>query len=379
MMKCPIPNYALTFALGVLMSSFGLFPGRCIAQEMDLPALAIAGKGGYLGGELIYPLDNTPTPECHASTLLETSDGLLASWFGGTYEKHPDVGIWLARWDGSSWSEPREVANGVQSPDLRYPCWNPVLFQPEGGPIFLYYKVGPSPREWWGMQMTSTDGGKSWSAPEKLGSSPEIGHLIGPVKNKAVQLEYGKILSPSSTESEGPDGPVWRVHFELSRDFGESWTVIGPINDGIEFDAIQPSILQHANGDLQVLCRSRQGVVTQSWSTDGGLTWSDMTATELPNPNSGTDAVTLSDGRQLLVYNHTLRGGDFPQGRNMLNVALSDDGRHWTPVLTLERQEGEYSYPAVIQALDGLIHISYTYDRRSIKHVILDPDQLGKG
>jgi len=101
-----------------------------------------------------------------------------------------------------------------------------------------------------------------------------------------------------------------------------------------------------------------------------------MTATELPNPNAGTDAVTLKDGRQLLVYNHTVRNQPFPSGRNMLNVAISQDGRNFKPVLTLERARGEYSYPAVIQTSDGKVHITYTYQRQSIKHVVLDPEQI---
>ncbi len=345
------------------------------AQDIDLPELATVGTSGLLLAELIYPLNDKPTPECHASTIVETEDGLLAAWFGGQHENNPDVGIWVSRQVAGGWSEPEEVANGVQSPDLRYPCWNPVLFQPREGPLMLFYKVGPSPREWWGMLITSMDGGKTWSEARKLGEA-SIGHLLGPVKNKPIQLEDGTLLCPSSTEENTPAGPSWRVHFERSTDLGQSWTVIGPINDGIEFDAIQPSILRYPDGAMQVLCRSRQGVVTQSWSQDGGSTWSPMTATGLPNPNAGTDALTLADGRQLLVYNHTIRGGPFPQGRNMLNVALSEDGRTWTPVLTLERQEGEYSYPAVIQSADGLVHITYTFRRQTIKHTVVDPGDL---
>src|SRR5690606_19449185 len=120
----------------------------------------------------------------------------------------------------------------------------------------------------------------------------------------------------------------------------------------------------------QILCRSRQKVVTQSSSSDGGQTWSAMTATSLPNPNSGTDAVTLADGRQLLVYNHT------PAGRSPLNVALSTDGKNWAPALVLENEPGEYSYPAVIQAADGKIHITYTWKRQRVRHVVLDPKKL---
>jgi predicted neuraminidase len=100
-----------------------------------------------------------------------------------------------------------------------------------------------------------------------------------------------------------------------------------------------------------------------------------MKATELPNPSAGTDAVTLKDGRQLLVYNHSDRSRSSP-GRQILNVAVSRDGISWKTVLTLEKQKGEYSYPAVIQASDGMVHISYTYDRKSIKYVVLDPQTL---
>ncbi len=101
-----------------------------------------------------------------------------------------------------------------------------------------------------------------------------------------------------------------------------------------------------------------------------------MTATWLPNPNAGTDAVTLKDGRQLLVYNHTLRSGDFPAVRNMLNVAVSYDGIEWIVVMTLERKKDEFSYPAVIQASDGMVHITYTFMRKTIKHVVVDPEKL---
>ena len=146
--------------------------------------------------------------------------------------------------------------------------------------------------------------------------------------------------------------------------------------DAIAFDAIQPSILTYSSGKMQILCRTRQSRIAQSWSEDNGKTWSEMTATDLPNPNAGTDAVTLKDGRQLLVYNHTVRGGEFPSGRNMLNLAISKDGSGWTPVMTLERQKGEYSYPAIIQASDGLVHITYTYRRQSVKYVVIDPGEL---
>ena len=342
--------------------------GMCAAAE--LPSKAHPGQVGLLSAGYIYPLENRATPQCHASTLAETKTGLVAAWFAGTREKHDDVGIRVSRRVDGRWTAPVEVATGAEDEDKDYPCWNPVLFQPKAGPLMLFYKVGPTPSTWWGVLMTSTDGGKKWGNRRKLGKGP-LGHLIGPVKNKPVQLADGAILCPSSTEFDG-----WRVHFEITRDLGKTWQVIGPINDGNTFGAIQPSVLFHRNGDLQVMCRSRQRVVTTSRSADGGKTWSPMAASPLPNPNAGTDAVTLADGRQLIVYNHTVRGAIFPANRTMLNVAVSTDGKSWKPVLTLERAPGEYSYPAVIQARDGKVHVTYTWQRKTIKHAVLDSSKL---
>lgn len=350
-----------------------------ITGNYYLPPLAKPGEGAYMKGELIYPLDDKPTPQCHASTIIETPSGMVAAFFAGTHEKNPDVGIRVARLVDGKWTRPVEVANGVESPSVRYPTWNPVLFQPKGGPLMLFYKVGPDPTSWWGMVITSNDDGKTWSAPRKLGEDQKIGHLLGPIKNKPVQLEDGTIICPSSTEFIDTNEEIfWKVHFEISKDMGKTWEVVGPINDGITFDAIQPSILFYPGNRIQVLCRTRQDVIAQSWSDDFGKTWSPMTATDLPNPNSGTDAVTLQDGRQLLVYNHTTKAGDEPKNRNMLNLALSDDGVTWTPVMTLENEpiRAGYSYPAVIQASDGLVHITYTYARQSIKYVVIDPAKL---
>ena len=87
--------------------------------------------------------------------------------------------------------------------------------------------------------------------------------------------------------------------------------------------------------------------------------------------------MTLKDGRQLLVYNHTVRSGESPRRREMLNVALSQDGAEWKAAMVLEYEPGsEFSYPAVIQTSDGAVHITYTWKRRRVKHVVLDPAKL---
>lgn len=312
-----------------------------------------------------FIFESAPFQQCHASTVAESNDGtLVAAWFGGTREGHRDVGIWVSRKLDGKWSAPVEAANGLQHTtgdgEHRHPCWNPVLFQPNTGPLLLFYKCGPSPRAWWGMLTTSSDAGKTWSLPRRL---PE--HIDGPVKNKPLELEGGALLCGSSTEYDG-----WRVHFEITADLGRTWKRIGPINDGKTIAAIQPSILVHPGGELQAVGRSRQGRIWQAFSKDGGLTWSEMTLTDLPNPNSGTDAVTLADGRHLLVYNHT------PRGRTPLNVAVSKDGKTWKPVHVLEDEPGEYSYPAVIQTRDGNVHITYTWKRLRVRHVVLDPEKI---
>ncbi|MGC1276401.1 MAG: sialidase family protein [Planctomycetaceae bacterium] len=317
-----------------------------------------------VSSEFIF--EKAPFPSCHASTIVETTDGqLVAAWFGGTAEKHKDVGIWVSRREGDRWTPPDEVANGVQymtpkGEAHRHPCWNPVFFQPNDSSLLLFYKCGPSPDAWWGMLTRSSDDGKSWSFPRRL---PE--DILGPIKNKPVAIDGGRILCPSSSEHDG-----WRVHFEITPDHGRTWTRVGPINDGKEIGAIQPSILKHKDRKLQALGRSQQGKIWTAWSDDNGLNWEPMTLLDLPNPNSGTDAVTLADGRHLLVYNHT------EKGRTPLNVAISSDGKAWEMVAVLEDEPGEYSYPAVIQTADRLVHITYTWKRERIRHVVLDPKKL---
>lgn len=333
-----------------------------------LPALLLAAATAataddhpaVLQNEFVF--ENPPFASSHASTIAETPNGLVVSYFAGTDEGEPDVGIWVSRQVDSAWTDPVEVANGVQADGTRHPCWNPVLFQVPDGPLLLFTKVGPSPSTWWGMLMRSDDGGVTWTEPERLPDG-----ILGPIKNKPVLLEDGTLLCPSSTEDDG-----WRVHMESTRDLGQTWTRTEPMNDGATSGLIQPTVLIHPDNVLQLLCRSRDpaGRVVEFWSQDGGQTWSEPADTELPNPNSGVDAVTLADGRHLLIYNNT------PRGRSPLNVATSADGRTWTPGPVLEDQPGEYSYPAVIQTSDGLVHVTYTWKRQLIKHVVLDPKAI---
>lgn len=340
---------------------------------MLLPVVLLAGcnrpvtfREGIVMEEFIF--DKAPFPSCHASTIAETPEGLVAAWFGGTWERHPDVGIWISRKEGGKWTEPEEVANGIINDTLRYPTWNPVLYQIPEGDLVLFYKVGPSPSAWWGMLMRSGDHGKTWNNPQQLPAG-----YIGPVKNKPVLLEDGSLICPSSTENEG-----WRVHFELTPDFGLTWKTVGPINNADVYNAIQPSILKHQNGRLQILCRSRNAVLATSWSEDNGQTWSLLQPSGLPNNNSGADAVTLADGRHMVIYNHVKTPLNAKKGyRTPLNGAVSEDGKTWYACLVLDDSEiSGYSYPSVIQSSDGMVHVVYTWRRERIKYVKIDPDKL---
>lgn len=334
---------------------FGLLFSTIISQAQD--AWHIAKQ------EIIFT--NQPFAQCHASTIVEVNPTkMLAACFGGTGEGHKDVGIWMSTLENGKWSPAVLMGDGVINDTLRYPAWNPVLFKAKEGKLFLFYKVGPSPREWWGMLRTSTDDGKTWSAPRRLPDG-----ILGPIKNKPVQLADGTILAPSSTETR----ESWKVHIEKSTDLGNTWTLI-PVDLTTRFNVIQPSILFYPGNKLQILCRSRNDTLIQAYSEDMGKTWGPLSNTTLPNPNSGTDAVTLKNGSQVLVYNPTKRGREWSNGRAKLNVAISKDGIQWTDIAVLENgTKEEYSYPAVIQAKDGKVHITYTYDRKNVKHIVLEP------
>lgn len=327
-------------------------------------------KQGVLIDEFIF--DTASFASCHAATIAETSEGLIAAWFGGSAEGNPDVEIWMSKNINGLWTRPVSIANGIVNDTVRYPCYNPVLYQVPGGDLLLFYKTGPYPSKWKGWMKTSKDNGTTWSVPKALS---DVGGFIGPVKNKPVLLPNGVLLSPSSSEDQG-----WKIYFEISADSGKTWRMIDAINDGRKVKAIQPSVLVHKNGKLQVLARSMERAIMESWSLDNGETWSSLKPTELPNNNSGIDAVSLRDGRHLLVYNHVLPPQNAEEGRGVrspLNLAWSKNGKKWYAVLILEDSPvGEYSYPSIIQSSDGMVHIVYTWRRQKIKYVKIDPSKL---
>lgn len=339
----------------------------CITLLLAPFVLPAAATPALVAQRFIY--ETAAFPQCHASTIVEAADGgLIAAWFGGTRESHVDVGIWVSRFEHGRWSEPVEVANGVQPDGTRYSTYNPVLFQPRQGPLVLFYKTGPDVWRWWGMRMTSIDGGRTWSPAEPVAQAG-----TGPSKNKPLELADGTIVA--GTEA-GPKTKArdarWRLRFLRSTDLGRTWTVNSDIDQGTVVAALQPTIVPLGGNALLALGRTTQGKMFEVRSDDNGKSWGPVGLIDVPNSHSGTDAVKLRDSRYLLVYNHS------DSKRYPLNVAISADARSWRMVLTLEEVPNThgYAYPAVIQTRDGLVHVTYTWDRARIRHAVIDPAAL---
>ena len=309
--------------------------------------------------QFVFQPGSAPFASSHASTLVELGNGsLLAAWFAGTGEGNPDVAIWSARRVNGAWTAPVELAR-----EADVPCWNPVLFHTHDHRLWLYYKFGPSPERWTAARKFSNDEGKTWSTAEHLPAG-----LTGPVRAKPLVLAGGTIVSGSSVESY----LSWAAWIERSADNGKTWTKIGPLvpDGGSEdskqtFGIIQPSVVQIDGRHLRFYARSTSsiGKVVVADSYDEGATWTLPHPLDVPNPNSGIDAVVLKDGRVVLVYNNST------SDRTPLNLAVSKDGEHFKMFLTLEDQPGEYSYPAMIQDSKGDLDITYTWQRKAIRFV----------
>lgn len=366
------------------------------------------GDEAVTTSEFLY--DFATFPQAHAATITEQKNGdLVAAYFGGTRERNPDVCIWTSRKPKGSdcWEAPVLAADGVfdlsdadaalagindstteasRGPVLPYhkgmrmkrkACWNPVLYTMPDGEILLFYKIGSSVGDWTGWLVRSRDGGKTWSRREALPKG-----FIGPVKNKPVMVD-GRLLCPSSTEGDG-----WKFHVEIFDTRTKQWKYVGPVKADSALrtqdeqmhpiDCIQPSILTLKDGRLMVLMRTRNAFLAKSYSSDGGETWSDVTLTDIPNNQSGTDAVTLKDGRHALIYNNFQTITGTKKGpRTPLSIALSDDGEHWHHALTLEDSPiSQYSYPAIIQGRKGDLHCIYTWRRQRVRYEAIDINKL---
>jgi predicted neuraminidase len=297
-------------------------------------------------------------PSCHASTIVECKGDLIAAWYGGAAEGHPDSANLVARKpaDAKAWDKPFVVA---KQPGRAH--GNPRLFLDPKGDVRLIYAVNFGKWCEGGSKLferKSGDGGKKWSSEREI----ECGApLLG--KNKPIVLMSGEYVLPVEDEVR------WQACVLISTDRCESWIRYGDIAGESGEKVIQPTAAQLRDGSILMLLRTNVGRIYETRSFDRGRGWTPATPTILSNPNSGIDMVRMRDGRLALVYN------DSPQNwgpRTPLCLALSEDeGRSWQEELRLEQGPGEYSYPAIIQTSDGRLHVTYTWRRERIKHVVI--------
>ena len=334
-----------------------------------------------LANERILPQELT-NRNCHASHCLPLGDGsVYAVWFEGTKEGNDDVCIWGSRRTPEGiWSAKKQLTE-----DDGIPHWNPVLLKIPDGTIFLFYKQGKPISRWYTMYLTSSDDCRSWSRPKELGPGDVGGR--GPARTTALILAHGGGLAPASSEDF-----LWSMFADISKDNGRTWAASERQNIFHQGETaatwynrlldrsplrkkrgvIQPTFWESAPGHVHALMRSSEGRIYRAESIDYGQTWRRPEKTELPNNNSGIDAVKLPNGHVYLVYNPVDKnwGKRYP-----ISLALSkDDGLSWTKVTDLEDGCGnsELSYPC-IQYEDGYLYITYTRNRTNISFRILRP------
>ena len=285
-------------------------------------------------------MEKCPTDMCHASTLLKIGpDRFLAAWFGGTKEGYGDVAIWFTRGNEEHFEEPIILAQSEEA------HWNPVLFRVDEKKIIIFYKVGNEISKWRTMYRVSEDNGETFGEEKELVPGDQGGR--GPVRNKPIRLKSGRILAPGSTEQ-----GIWKAFVDRSDDDGKTWNksqeveisqleyksgerTVGKDDSSIPVSeqsfygrgVIQPTLWESIPDQVHMLLRSTEGMIYRSDSKDGGDTWTEAYATELPNNNSGIDMIRSEDGKLFLVYNPVgVNWGD----RTPISLAVSiDDGKTW--------------------------------------------------
>ena len=201
-------------------------------------------------------------------------------------------------------------------------------------------------------------------------------------KDKAVVLKNGRIVLPLYS-----DGFSFSL-MAITDDHGVHWSFSTPL---VAPGNIQPSIAQKSNGTLVAYMRDNGPPPKRlqiSESKDEGNTWSDVRDSQLPNPGSGADVVTLDNGHWVLAYNDT------EEGRNSLALALSEDeGKTWPFKRHLEFDTREKrlatsgSYPSIIEGKDHIMHVVYSFHRNdvgdqpneTIKYACIDEDWIKTG
>jgi predicted neuraminidase len=203
----------------------------------------------------------------------------------------------------------------------------------------------------------SLDDGRTWSAPT---------HVSGPlgtnVRFPPIETDAGRVLLPAYDDL-----------FQRSLIFKlggapRAAVLQAVLETGLTRGNIQPALAQRADGViLAVMRNSARGGLWVAASRDDGATWSQPWNSGLPNPGSPALLMRLASGNLLLVYN------DHLTERTRLTAALSrDDGATWSFRRVLVDEPGAHSYPAATQDDAGLIHLVYSHDRATIRHITLN-------
>lgn len=292
--------------------------------------------------------------DCHSSCIIETSPGVLAVvWKGGAgkgkcnIDMKENVGIWISFFKDGCWSEPKQM---IHSSDTV--CWSPVLSLHPNGELTLFYRYGRDPRHTVSMLHTYTDSSCKTLAKESYLPG------VGPTKSKPLIDEEGNLICGSSVEVGEPDDEFKETAcwIEVLADHG--WSKYGPIEiPGKKFGCIEPALFWGRNGTLKMLCRDRsnriglEGWIWMAESQDRGKTWSELKQTNLPNPDSGIDVVSLDNDTILVFYNHS------HTDRYPLSVAVStDSGNSWDYLFNIEEESGEF--PSAALDCQGNVHVT---------------------
>ncbi len=320
--------------------------------------------------EIINP--EAPLPMAHVASICELQDGrLAAAWYAGSEEGARDVAIYFATRapDAPGWSNARAIVTREAAVrDLYRPVkkvGNSLLFSDASGGLWLFY-VSITVGGWSGSSLNFTkseDGGLTWTPGRRLTLNPlfNLGELV---KNGPVALSDGTLLVPIYQELAG------RVPELL-------W--FQPSSDGLLLaksrvhggrSGYQPALVSLTTNAALAILRdfSQRQRISVARTDTAGRFWSSPVTLDLPNPDSGLDALRLTDGRVLLIFN------DSTSARDNLRLAVSaDEGKTWRRVATLDQvSERGVDYPFVIQARDGLVHIVYSSKLAAIKHIVFN-------
>ena len=315
----------------------------------------------------------TPGYISHVSSISPADNKMACAWYAGSREGAGDVAIYFSLFNEETltWGQPVKLVDRLQSSnelkrDVKK-IGNPVLFSDSAGRLWLFYSsvtVGG----WSGCSLNykiSTDGGSTWTNSSKMILSPFF-NLTENVKNKGILFEDGSFVIPVYHEFINKFSQLVRLKPGKGHTNYEIWKITTNEN------AIQPSILPDEGGAMTAFFRNmgnkKENYILKTFSKDAGKTWSELIDTSLPNPNSGFDIIRLADGGYLAVINYS-----FHDRSNLTMLISEDKGKTWRKIKVLENTPGkEYSYPSINRSNSGLYHLTYTYERRRIKHIVFN-------